>query len=85
MMRLDSLVSHLQRLMPLFFFLNVYLPYQCDDNIDEYLAMLGNIRTICDSFESTNIFIIGDCNANISKPSPFSPHLNAFIIKGTLA
>ena len=42
--------------------------------------MLGKIQTICDSFESTNIFIIGDCNANISKPSPFSPHLNAFII-----
>ena len=59
--------------------LNVYLPYQCDDNIDEYLAILGKIQAISDSFESTNIFIIGDCNANISKPSLFSPHLDAFI------
>ena len=46
--------------------LNVYLPYQCDDNIDEYLASLGKIQAISDSFESTNIFIIGDFNANIS-------------------
>ena len=59
--------------------LNVYLPYQCDDNIDEYLAILGKIQAISDSFESTNIFIIGDFNANISKPSLFSPHLDAFI------
>ena len=58
--------------------LNVYLPYQTDDNADEYLETLGKIQAISDSFESTNIFIIGDFNADIKNPSLFTPFLNAF-------
>ena len=59
--------------------LNVYLPYQTDDNADEYQEILGKIQAISDSFESTNIFIIGDFNADIKKPSLFIPFLSAFI------
>ena len=59
--------------------LNVYLPYQTYDNADEYLEILGKIQAISDSFESTNIFIIGDFNADIKNPSLFTPFLNAFI------
>ena len=59
--------------------LNVYLPYQTDDNADEYLEILGKIQAISDSFESTNTFIIGDFNADIKNPSLFTPFLNAFI------
>ena len=59
--------------------LNVYLPYQTDDNAHEYLEILGKIQAISDSFESTNIFIIGDFNADIKNPSLFTPFLNAFI------
>ena len=58
-------------------FLNVYLPYQTDDNADEYQDILGKIQAISDSFESTNIFIIGDFNADVKEPSFFTPFLNA--------
>ena len=59
--------------------LNVYLPYQSDDNVDEFQAILGKIHAISDSFESSNIFIIGDFNADLTKTSLFSPFLNSFI------
>ena len=59
--------------------LNVYLPYHADDNADEYQEILGKIQAISDSFESTNIFIIGEFNADIKKPSLFTLFLNAFI------
>ena len=36
--------------------------------------MLGKIQAISDSFESTNIFIIDDFNADIKKPSLFTPY-----------
>ena len=57
--------------------LSVYLPYQTDDNADEYLDILGKIQAISDSFESTNIFIIGDFNADIKNPSFYDCHLIA--------
>ena len=59
--------------------LNVYLPYQSDDNVDEYQAILGKIQAITDSFDSSNIFIVGDFNADLIKTSLFSPFLNSFI------
>ena len=59
--------------------LNVYLPYQSDDNADEYQDILDKIQAISDSYELANIFIIGDFNADIKKPSLFIPFLNAFI------
>ena len=59
--------------------LNVYLPYQSNNNVDEYQAILGKIQAISDSFESSNIFIIGDFNADLIKTSLFSQFLNSFI------
>ena len=63
--------------MPLFVFF--YLPYQSDDNTGEYQDILDKIQSISDSFESANIFIIGDFNADIKKPSLFTQFFNAFI------
>ena len=40
--------------------------------------MLMNIK-LSDSFESSNIFIFGNCNADITKTSLFSQFLNSFI------
>ena len=51
---------------------NVYLPHQIDDNVDEY-------EVIFDSFESSNIFISGNLNADLTKTSVLSPLLNSFI------
>ena len=76
-MRKDFLVSKSLLLMPQFLFL--YLSYQSDDNVDEYQAILGKIQAITDSFESSNIFIVGDFNADLIKTSLFSPFINSFI------
>ena len=59
--------------------LNVYLPYQNDDNVDEYQAILGKIQAISDSFESSNSFIIRDFKAELIKTNLFSPFINSFI------
>ena len=58
---------------------NVYLPYQSDDEADEYQDILGKIQAISDSFESANTFIFGESNEDIKKPSLFTPFLIAFI------
>ena len=55
--------------------LNVYLPCQSYDNVDEYQFILGKIQAISDSFQSSNIFIIGDFNADLTKTGLFLPFL----------
>ena len=45
-------------------FLNVYMPYCCDSNYDEYINYnLCKISTLCDETASPNVFIVGDFNA----------------------
>ena len=58
--------------------LSVYLPCHTDDNVDEFQEIFGKIQAINDSFESANIFIIGDFNVDIKSPSLFTPFLNTF-------
>ena len=77
-MRKDFLVSKSLLLMPQFLFL-MFLPYQSDDNGDEYQAILGKIQAISYSYDSRNIFIVGYFNADLTKTSLFSPFLNSFI------
>ena len=50
-----------------FIIFNVYLPYQCKDNEDEYLSCLGCIKTFVKDIDCTNFLIIGDWNANLGK------------------
>ena len=45
---------------------NVYLPYQCIDNEDEYINCLGAIKSFIEELDCTNFLIIGDWNANLS-------------------
>ena len=47
-------------------FLNVYMPYCCDSNYDEYINYLSKISTLCDETDSPNVFIVGDLLALIT-------------------
>jgi len=58
-------------------FLNVYLPYQRDDNHDDYMNYLGKISSIISQCESSYIRIVGDFNATVG--SPFEQELFSFV------
>ena len=49
-----------------FYLLNVYLPYECEDNRDRYNDYMSKIVAFCNDINSTCIFIVGDFNADIS-------------------
>ena len=46
-------------------FVNVYLPYFCNENYPDYLMCLGNISSILNNNNVNGIMIIGDFNAAI--------------------
>ena len=52
------MVLKVLHLMPQIRVLNVYLPYQDHDNVDEHQLILGKIQAISDSFESSNIVLL---------------------------
>ena len=43
--------------------INVYLPYCCRANTDEFLAHLGKLRQLCEELQCPNICFVGDFNA----------------------
>ncbi len=45
--------------------LNVYLPYECDSNYDDYVNYLGKLTTYVEDNSSDIVYIIGDFNANL--------------------
>ena len=60
------------------FILNVYTPYECYKNYDEYINRLGFISLYIKENAYTCIFIVGNMNADISdKKSLFGQHLLA--------
>ena len=58
--------------------LNVYLPYECEDNRYRYNDYMSKIVAFCNDINSTCIFIVGDFNADISKSSAFGRILHDF-------
>ena len=48
-----------------FVILNVYLPYECDNNEDDYIRNLSELHSITDSLSTSSFTILGDWNANI--------------------
>ena len=58
--------------------INVYLPYDCDDNRDDYSDCLAKLNVVIENINSTCITVIGDCNANLSKHSMFGDMLLNF-------
>ena len=45
--------------------LNVYMPYQCEQNRETYIHCLGAIKSLIDEFPTTSFMIVGDWNANL--------------------
>lgn len=59
--------------------LSVYLPYQCDDNYDEYVDKLGALGAVMDELDTTCYTVVGDWNANLKQSdSPFAKLLTEF-------
>ena len=46
-------------------FINVYMPYQSDDNFEIFMEYIGKITALIDECPTSNIAIIGDFNAAI--------------------
>lgn len=51
------------KIMDLFLY-NVYLPYQCQDNVDEFNYYLGLIASIIEACPSSYVALLGDFNAD---------------------
>ena len=47
--------------------LNVYLPYQCNENYDKYMDCIGKIESIVQGLNEPNLVIVGDFNANLAR------------------
>lgn len=68
-----------------FLILNVYAPYECNQNEEEYLNKLAFISSFIQNDRFTNIYIVGDMNANISdKNSVFAKHMKHFCADNNL-
>ena len=50
-----------------YLFLNVYMPYYCEDNIAEFTMYVGKIESILEANEMNGLVIIGDFNAHPGK------------------
>lgn len=62
-----------------FIILNVYAPYECHYNKDEYLNRLAFISSFIKSSTISSVFVIGDMNADISdRNSLCSSHIVQF-------
>ena len=47
--------------------INVYLPYECNDNVDEYLDSIGVLTSLVDNAPTHHVCVVGDFNADIHK------------------
>ena len=61
-----------------YYLLNVYLPYECEDNRDRFNDCLAKLSVFADNITSTYVTIVGDFNANISRQSVFGNALQKF-------
>jgi exonuclease III len=44
---------------------NLYMPYDCSDNEDDFMYYLGKISDIIETHSNSHVFVMGDFNANI--------------------
>ena len=50
----------------LYFFLSVYMPYQCPDNLELYMEYIGKISALVEDSLTSNVILLGDFNAAIN-------------------
>jgi exonuclease III len=60
-------------------FINVYMPYQCDDNYDSYIHyfILGKLNALKDECKTSRIVAVGDFNAKVD--TKFESELLKFV------
>ena len=62
-----------------FSILNVYTPYESQQNEDEYLNRLAFINSFISDNHSTSVLVVGDMNADLTdKRSLFAKHMLQF-------
>ena len=66
--------------------INVYMPYQCVENQEQYIDNLWNIYSFLESLNTTNFMVIGDWNANLgnSGNTLFAPLMEEFCKENNL-
>ena len=64
------------------YIITVYLPYQSNNNEEEFLSKLGILFSIMNDLESDNIMVLGDFNAHLGlNPSRFGNFLSESCIE----
>ena len=53
----------------------VYLPFDSSDNYDDFMFYLAKILQIVEEFRSPYVYVCGDFNANLKKPSRYGKEL----------
>ena len=48
-----------------YYLVNVYLPYECTDNRDEFNDRLAKLNVFINNISSTCVTVVGDFNANL--------------------
>lgn len=63
-----------------FYVINVYMPYQCHANEENYINNLGTLSAIIEELDNSCYVIMGDWNANLGEVqnSAFASHLLNF-------
>ena len=60
--------------------LSVYLPYQCNENVDSYIECLNSVvQAFLEQCDTTCNYIFGDFNCDVYNKSSFSVYLSRFI------
>ena len=54
-----------------YFLLNVYVPYECNDNRDDCNDCLAKLNVVIENIKRTCITTVGDINASLSKQAMF--------------
>ena len=61
-----------------YLFLNVYLPYCCQDNYDAFLRYLSKIDSLILEADTPYVYVLGDCNADVLSNQVFGQELQSF-------
>ena len=61
-----------------YLFVNVYLPFCCPDNHEEFIGYLSKIDSIILDAETPYVFVLGDFNADVCNGQSFGKELSLF-------
>jgi endonuclease/exonuclease/phosphatase family metal-dependent hydrolase len=59
-------------------FINIYLPYSCASNIDEFVMYLSKLESIITQADTPYVYVSGDFNADVTHNHLFGTELTEF-------